>query len=181
MELLIFLWGMKREESQAPPINAVWRRHINPLRKIPATIKTSRCENNPTMYLSIIHPFAIATNKNHKTLPWKPDNLHYKQHYLPIKNMCLFSTTKKPYVRNFNDAPPHQSYYSARPDGLNATEMRLPRESFHRHSGHYDRAVVLAERPRRTSREVIEYRRSEDSIRLPRGYERREVRRVERY
>lgn len=41
----------------------------------------------------------------------------------------------------------------------------------------------MADRPRRSSREVIEYRRSEDSIGLPRGVERRSVsrRRVERF
>jgi len=77
--------------------------------------------------------------------------------------MCLFSSSKEPYVRNYNDPPPHRSYYSAHPDGVNAVqvpdlvlESRRRSHSRRRRSG----PVLIEERPRR-SREVIEYDRRE--------------------
>jgi hypothetical protein len=94
--------------------------------------------------------------------------------------MCIFTSKREPYVRPFNDPPSHRSYYSARPDGLNATELTIPDEGFRRRSRASRDFVVVQPRRSREIREydvsrAIEYRRSAESIGLPRGYS-REVR-----
>jgi len=98
--------------------------------------------------------------------------------------MCIFTSSRKPVGRNWDDPHSHRSYYSAHPDGLNATELAIPEDGFRRHRRSSRDFVVVHPRRSREIREydvqrvpAIEYkRRSIDSVGLPRGYRREEVR-----
>jgi hypothetical protein len=74
--------------------------------------------------------------------------------------MCFFTSRRDPYVRDWDEPPPHRSNYSAHRGG-SARVASLPAESFSR-SRHGSREWVDADR-----REFVRERRSREYITYP--------------